>query len=203
MNHDSTTATSAELFLAQLRSQTAASHKNLEELPVSTSLLSSNVTKESYAHYLTLMHDVVADTEARIFPLTNSIIPDLAERRKLAAITADLKHLGVTKDNYKPIYNLPENVTTAFALGILYVIEGSSLGGRFILNNINSVLAFDENGGATYFAGYGNKSGSLWKHFLQNLTVYQTQHDCAEEIIAGADFAFRSVHEHFSENSRA
>lgn len=203
MSYDSLTTTQAEQFLALLRSETAASHKSLERLPVSESILSPTVNKESYANYLSLMYDIIADTEASIFPVVRGVVPDLGQRSKKQAIACDLINLGVKKSESKIVFVESGNMSTAFALGILYVIEGSSLGGRFILNHISAALGFDAENGARYFAGYGNKTGQMWKNFLETVTSYEAGHDCGAAIIAGADYAFRAIHQHFSVHSQA
>jgi len=185
-------------FLEHLRAHTADSHKNLESLPVSVSITSPNVTAEAYAHYLNLMSDVIKDTEDHIFALLENIFPDLEERRKSQLLDADLAFLNYTKTNFsKPFTNTISEFSIPFAMGILYVVEGSSLGGRFILKNLQSALGYEENG-VTYFNGYGNKTGSSWKNFLNILTSYEATHNNGDQIVAGADFAFKAIHQHFS-----
>jgi len=184
-------------FLDQLRADTADSHKNLEKLPLSMSIMSPTVSAEAYALYLNRMHDVVKNTEETIFPLLQNIFPDLEERRKLQLINADLSFLNAPKTEFKSPFTLSEKISVPFAIGILYVVEGSSLGGRFILKNLQTALGYDQEG-VSYFNGYGNKTGSSWKHFLNVLTAYEEQNNVGDEIIAGADFAFQAIHSHFS-----
>lgn len=92
-------------------------------------------------------------------------------------------------------------MSVPFAIGIMYVVEGSTLGGRFILKNIQDALGYDETNGASYFAGYGNKTGSHWKKFLKELTDFEKQTNLENEIINGADYGFRIIYEHLSVNS--
>ena len=89
---------------------------------------------------------------------------------------------GYNKPVASPVFNI-ENQTTAFALGILYVVEGSSLGGRFILKNLETIPGLDNGKGVSYFTGYGNKTGSQWKNFLNFLTTYEEENNCEDEII--------------------
>src|SRR6478672_3391431 len=98
------TVTPADLFLGRLRTQTNPAHKALENLAVSTAILSPKVNVESYAHYLTLMHDVISDTEKNIFPVLNHIIPDLSSRAKRESLEADLQHLGFAKSSFKAVF---------------------------------------------------------------------------------------------------
>lgn len=183
-------------FLNTLKTQTASSHKRLENLPVSSCILSPEMKIEDYAHYLSLMYDVHYSTEQNIFPLLSSVIDDLNEREKKHLIAADLAHLTYNIPVPTPVFKL-ENITIPFALGILYVVEGSSLGGRFILKNLETIPGLHEEKGVTYFAGYGNKTGSNWKTFLNLLTAYQEKYNCENEIIKGAVYAFDAIHDHF------
>lgn len=191
-------------FLNNLRNKTSESHKELEELPISKSIVNPKITVEEYALYLSLMHDVVRDMEEEIYPLLSDHIPDLSERKKAQWILADLKHVGIEKKQHlSPFTNTNgAEQSVPFAMGIMYVVEGSTLGGRFILKNIQESLGFDENNGASYFAGYANKTGSYWKKFVSSLTDFEAENNAEEEIIAGADYAFRVIHKHLSDNSR-
>lgn len=190
-------------FLDNLRSTTAPSHTSLEALPISASIMNPKVTNSEYALYLDLMHDVVKDAEENIFPALANIVTDLKDRNKNHLLEQDLKTLGHTKKNTeaKPLSESLENPSKAFAMGIFYVIEGSSLGGRVILKNINAALGHDIENGASYFGGYAGQTGSYWKNFLGQLTQYEAENNNADEIIAGANYAFNAISSHFTENA--
>ncbi len=190
-------------FFENLRQATARSHKDLESLPISVSIIDPNVTKAEYAAYLLLMRDVVADTEENIFPLLEGIIPDLEQRAKARYIDKDLASLGIeaSSTHLKPMTRNLKEISTAFALGIMYVVEGSSLGGRVILKNINTALGYNADNGASYFAGYGGQTGSYWKNFLSVVGEYEAKGQYGEEIIEGANFAFDAINAHFRDNA--
>ena len=186
-------------FLEDLRAETAEAHKRLEALPVSAAITSPKVTNAEYVLYLNLMHDIIRDTERNVFHLISDIIPDIDSRRKLQWLENDLSALGISMANTPT--NLQKNFSIPFALGVMYVVEGSSLGGRYILKNISSALGHDDDKGAQYFSGYGNTTGSLWKNFLAAITKYEEEHQCSDEIIEGAIFAFDAIYHHFSQNA--
>ena len=183
-------------FLENLKSQTATAHKNLESLPVSASILSPNMKISDYCHYLSLMYDVHKSTQEMVFPLLKNFISDLEERAKTQLILDDLSFLNYTKKESVCIFN-NQDINVPFALGILYVIEGSTLGGRFILKNIETIPGLDQQNGVSYFTGYGNKTGSYWKAFLNELTAYENENQCADDIIKGAVYAFDCIYNHF------
>jgi heme oxygenase len=188
-------------FLDKLKNQTATAHRQLESLPVSASILSPQMKIADYCHYLSLMYDVHHSTQEIVFPLLKDHIPDLAEREKTQLLTDDLSFLHYTKNNTVSVFdNIDINVP--FALGILYVIEGSTLGGRFILKNIETIPGLDQQQGVSYFTGYGNKTGSYWKTFLNQLTAYEQKNNNQDEIIKGAVYAFDSIYNHFLNTTR-
>lgn len=189
-------------FPERLKRITSEAHVNLEKLPISVSIVSPDVTKEQYAHYLNLMHDVVKDAEENIFGKLDGIIDNIPERKKSHLLEKDLEVLGYQKESYlTPISAELKNISIPFALGVMYVIEGSTLGGRFILKNINNTLGYLENEGASYFAGYGNTTGSQWKNFMSQLARYEAETKNDVEIIEGANFAFNAINRHFTANT--
>lgn len=183
-------------FLERLKNQTANAHKNLENLPVSSSILSPDLQISDYCHYLALMYEVHKSTQDHIFPLLSGVFPDLEERKKMHLIENDLDFLNYKITGSNAVFR-DHDISIPFAIGIVYVVEGSSLGGRYILKNIETIPVLSNQNGVSYFAGYGNKTGSYWKGFLSALTEYQEKHNCEEEIIEGAVYAFDCIHNHF------
>lgn len=186
-----------ELFLTQLRHATAPMHEALEQTPLSTALLRPDVTLNHYTAYLQRMHGVISFCEAQVFPLIENVITDLAERRKLHLIERDLAGLtphGATFSNpYAPF----KTAAIPFALGYMYVVEGSTLGGRVILKQLVQKLPINEQSGGTFFAGYGGETSAKWKSFLQQFGTYVIEQACENETIAGAQHAFNSIARHF------
>lgn len=187
-------------FLDNLRSKTSESHKQLELLPISQAIVDPTITVAQYAMYLNLMYDVIENLETKIYPILNEVISDLEDRKKAHFIVNDLKVIGVKRKEQISLFQDVHKMSVPFAMGIIYVVEGSTLGGRFIVKNIQESLGYDEENGASYFSGYGNKTGSFWKKFLNYLTDFETLTNSQQEIIAGADYAFTIIAKHLSEN---
>lgn len=82
----------------------------------------------------------------------------------------------------------PQPGTEAEALGMLYVLEGSLLGGRVILR------AVAEAGGDTdqlgFLAPYGEETGRQWRSFLQVLERSLQEEAQVEQACLGAQRAF-------------
>ncbi len=181
-----------ELFAHILKVSTAASHEALESAQLSKDIVSPILIAGRYADYLRAMHTVVSDVENRIFPMVAQVVPDLEYRRKADRIASDLKSLGSV---VPPGVELFGHIhSEAFALGIFYVVEGSVLGGRYILQNIKTALP---GAGISYFEGYGNATGQMWKSFVHALNQYADSDDVRETVIRGADHAFKTIHAYF------
>ena len=188
-----------DLFLKNLKEATADMHQALERLPLSASIIDPAVTVTNYQDYLLNMFPIVLDLEQNLYPMLQGIVPDLDQRRKLPLLLQDLKMLDVEVPGMSqlPLTGSGENMHIPFAMGILYVMEGSTLGGRMIGNNIQKALGFTPASGAKYFAGYGPATGSMWKSFLQHLETFRASQNAGEEIIRGAQFAFTTIYHHF------
>lgn len=189
----------SETFLERLRTKTADSHTKLEELPVSKSIMKPNVTQQEYINYLQLMHDVIKDAERNVFPsLSHIVADDLIDKNRTERLEKDLQLLGQPKTDCKTVFENASGYSNAFALGILYVLEGSTLGGRVIYKNINTALGLDADSGLFYFAGYGGQTGSHWRTFLETVIKYESDNNAEEEITAGAEFAYKTIAKHFT-----
>jgi len=95
----------------------------------------------------------------------------LAPRRRLHLLAADLAAVGCLPQAVAalPLCPLPVLRNAAEAFGSLYVMEGSTLGGRVIERNVDRCLGLDRLSGCSYFAGYGAATGPMWRSFLARL----------------------------------
>lgn len=192
--------TKEEHFLAHLRQATAAQHKQLEATNISANLLRADVSKEMYMNYLAHMQGVIAFAEQQVYPTLAHLFADMPSRQKLAAINSDMDVLAqqVPLPQSKPLNSGMKDRGVATAMGYMYVIEGSTLGGRILLKHIKNTLGYDEQAGARFFSGYGAETGTLWKSFLAVLTSYAVREGQEEEVIKGANQAFAAIENHFS-----
>lgn len=116
-------------------------------------------------------------------------------RARLPALRADLGRLGLAASE---IDALPQctaaaglAATEAEALGALYVMEGSTLGGQLITRELGG-LPWWPAGGLTYFDPHGRATGLRWRETLARLEAAPPeQHDT---LIEAADRAFRLLH---------
>jgi heme oxygenase len=62
-------------------------------------------------------------------------------------------------------------------LGVLYVIEGSSLGGQLILKELQQRHGLTTETGARFFTGYGERISAQWRSFGDAVNTLVCAHD--------------------------
>ena len=196
MTHDTVFAT-GHAFLDKLRKNTSTPHQKLERISLTASLMDPAVSVHDYVRYLVAMREIVAWCERTVFPEVSGIVADVDRRRKLDAIEADLvafRH--VQKNNvvrfcpYVQVPSLPE------ALGVMYAIEGSSLGGIVIYKQLSRHRFINESN-VNFLTVYGKHTARYWKDFLQALSDYVREHPVEDRIIEGARSAFEEIYNYF------
>jgi heme oxygenase len=156
---------------AQLRAATKLPHHALDHHPLLTPLLRPAPRLDDYAAALAALHGVYAVAEAAIldFLAPRPGLFDYAARRKLPALEADLVALAALGHSGTPVtmagQSLPPLTNVGELVGMLYTIEGSTRGGRFIYRQLRQGLG--EAAPLSFFAGYGEASEQRWQEFWQ------------------------------------
>ncbi|WP_277758247.1 biliverdin-producing heme oxygenase [Pseudomonas sp. A34-9] len=97
---------------------------------------------------------------------------DLTPRLKTPTLRRDLQALGVTPqvlDNLPMCARLPVIDSSAACLGVLYVLEGATLGGQILRREISARLGLEADNGAAFLDIYGAATGRRWRDFIEYL----------------------------------
>jgi heme oxygenase (biliverdin-IX-beta and delta-forming) len=181
------------MFLQNLRSETASSHSTLEQNPYSIALMSPTVMLEDYSNYLQKLYGFVFGFETNVYPLLRNIDPEIELRRKTKLMQNDFQHLQIDFSNLPVVSkehfekNYPDILS---ALGGLYVLEGSMLGGVMIKKHLVEKLGDNVNENTQYLTGYGSETGKIWKNFLNTLTNNAANVETQNIIINSAKNTF-------------
>jgi len=190
------------MFLENLRSRTAHQHSLLEQNTASKNLLAPAVSAADYAAYLSLLYGFVKGFETVVFPMLQHSITDVEQRRKTHLLVSDLNRLGIDEGGiaFIPDYFFVKLYhSNATALGGMYVLEGSVLGGAFIFKHLQARFGIDALAGkANYFTAYGHETGSRWRNFLQTFCLASAGSE--EEVIQSASQTF-SILQHWFEHT--
>ncbi|HEX8325236.1 MAG TPA: biliverdin-producing heme oxygenase [Tepidisphaeraceae bacterium] len=150
----------------RLREQTRASHERIESV---LDLMRPGLTLERYARLLERWHGF-EQTWERVGPaVLGGRVPGgfFDARRRLPMLRADLLAVGLTADHVDALPAVPDNALpwhdAPAALGVLYVIEGSTLGGQHVAKFIRGHLPLTAEHGISYFSSYGPDVGKRWR----------------------------------------
>lgn len=177
-----------------IKDATKAGHQDTEKKVV---LRIKQIKNER--HYLELLkcfYAYFSAVERAIAPHINaSTLPDHQDRRNSSYIKADIQELGGDLTNL-PSASAPTVTNAVEAMGALYVLEGSIMGGPYIVQMLRK-LGIDR--GFAFFSGYGENSGKMWHAFTEALDkLPQSAHE-EEKAVEAAVETFRKFGDVFEQ----
>ncbi len=183
----------------QLKEQTRKDHALLEKKLLDR--ISAIAHVPDYVALLSVLYGYYSAVENKLACVfENQSAADFFNRRKAARILDDIAfHVP---DYQQPVLcaRLPEVTSFHSALGVLYVLEGSTLGGRIIAQLISRKL--DVDAGFTFFLSYGDDVDTMWSSFKRVLQEpYSSEQET--EVITGALQTFRTFYYWLSEHEQA
>jgi heme oxygenase len=142
----------------QLREVTRPAHEQMEK---TLNLLRPRFGREELAHLLGRWYGFIAVWEPASFATFGPAMQDyLSARRKLPMLNDDLAKLAMDPATLPRIDPTPLGWTDpSRALGTLYVLEGSTLGGQVIVKKVREQFGIE----SAYFSGYGHDTGARWQ----------------------------------------
>jgi heme oxygenase len=154
-----------------LRQATRTAHGRIERaLP----LFDRSLTRGGYVRVLEALYGFYAPLE----PLCeseagpNGAALGLKARRKTPLLVADLAVLGHAHRDIQALPScrtLPEVTEPSQALGVLYVLEGATLGGQIIAIRLREVLGVEAVSGGAFFACYGDETRVMWRRLAAHV----------------------------------
>ncbi|CAM3100285.1 biliverdin-producing heme oxygenase [Pseudomonas floridensis] len=157
-------------LLDALRNQTSQLHSQLEKrMP----FFSSRLDADLYLRLMQAYYGLYAPLEAAL--RSSALAPSalvLHERIKTPALVEDLHALGMADQDIERLplcCRLPVIDSPGACLGVLYVLEGATLGGQVLRREVERRFGLDETSGAAFLDVYGTDTGPRWKAFLNYL----------------------------------
>lgn len=125
--------------------------------------------------------------------LASGAVPDdfnLLPRLKADTLRADLRALGATADDLPLCEDLPVIDSSAGSLGVLYVLEGATLGGQILRREIAARLNLDADNGAAFLDVYGAATGRRWREFIEYLSNRPMAASERAAVVSAAQITF-------------
>lgn len=172
-----------------LKEKTKALHDQVEEKLKSQKIMDQSFSLQEYHQLLRSNYYFLLEFEEAVFAnISGETKMQLHgdERRKLPMILKDLADFEAVKPADSKTVSIKNE---AEALGIMYVMEGSTLGGNIIAKNLAKNPSFNKVS-FNYFGFYGEKTGSLWKNFKEIIEEKALTAD-SQDFLDGANRAYR------------
>jgi heme oxygenase len=174
----------ADELLVRLRRATAAAHRGVEARLFPAGL-QDRASYVAMLQVLLALHEPVEGWLAKL-PGLPALGIDPAERRKAPRLRADLAALGVDEP---PAARPACGGTSAMpeALGAIYVLEGSTLGGRVLLEQVRVRLGDVP---TNFLLGYGTETARYWRRtraaLVEGVRTDSDPADAEQRLIAAA-----------------
>jgi heme oxygenase len=151
-----------------LKEQTKTNHQLLEKKLVAK--MRAIRSTAGYGNLLSVFYSYFGGLELLIDKhLNTEYLPDYGHRRKASALITDLAFLGTPLPALAGQNALPVIENHLQAMGALYVIEGSTLGGKIIAAMIGKQLGITK--GLSFFESYGENTMLMWEKFKTVLNL--------------------------------
>lgn len=145
-----------------LKARTREEHAALEKTFLQ--IIRGINSKVDYAELLLKLYGYYHALEKSMHPyLVESEVVDYNSRRKSGQLMNDLDQLMSYRNDVHLCTELPGVNSYCSALGAMYVLEGSTLGGKIIAGMLSARL--NSNSGFGFFQSYGDATGEMWSRF--------------------------------------
>jgi heme oxygenase len=149
------------LIATRLRQATKAAHHRLDHHPLLAALLDPAINYQCYGDALAALHGVFSAAESLV---AKQEMDDFPYRSRTPALDADLAELGRIPFPFTGCLPAPD--IAGAHIGLLYVLEGSALGGQVLARQLR--LALGAECPLRFFTGQGEiATASRWAAFWQ------------------------------------
>ncbi|MFE2288052.1 biliverdin-producing heme oxygenase [Streptomyces sp. NPDC059443] len=194
-------APSAPTLTERLRSSTRAWHDRLEATGFATAMIAGTLPLDRYVGQLAAYQVVLEVLEGELSRATSLPVGSVwsADLDKLALVESDVKYFadapGAARAAAEAEAFVREIRATAVAeseglLGILYVMEGSTLGGLVLRPYVAKAYGLDATDGVAY---YGSGDRGRWADFTARLNGVLTEPGPQDRVLAAAQRAYEHI----------
>lgn len=188
-----------------LRQATDAAHERLHHLPAFASLAAGRIGRDEYVALLRRLLGFHRAVEAALAaaPSLRPFGIAIEERRRAPLLEADLDALDAMPGLAAPPVAPPvaplaaPPASAAAAMGWLYVVEGSTLGGRHLARGLDGLLGEAE-AGRRFLLGHGARHGAMWRACCEAIEQCGATPGGMAAMIEGANDAFRCFEDWFA-----
>lgn len=177
-------------ILDEIKHQTKSSHQQVEKVLIHE--LKNLRNKDDYGKLLERLFLFYKPIEVILHnTIDDSMIPDISKRKHTHHILRDLELLDYQMENTPQKSSL--NITTpSYAFGVLYVIEGSTMGGQIISKMLHSKIEMGGLDATNYFSSYREDNHAMWTAFRNHILELEKALN-PNEMLRGAKDTFEKL----------
>lgn len=194
------------MILELLKEKTRANHSGIEKNELLSSLMSPELSVEMYLKVLEKFYGFFSPLEKNMAAEWSRLVFDemIKARLKTPLLEKDLSYFGWSPEKIKSVpvcSSLPGLDSEGKRIGVLYVAEGSTLGGQMIVKALKSSLGITRESGGSFFDGYGPKTAVMWGETRRIIEDFSAEReDVQSEILLSAADTFEKLKKWFEKN---
>lgn len=181
--------------MAVLKASTAEQHQAVENLmPFFREQFSLEDYTLTLAAFLGFFEPV--EQSLRFAADWSAVGIDINDRSRAHLLRNDLRALGLTVSAMESLpraSSLPPIENLESALGCLYVLEGSKLGGQVIGRELARRFGIDASTGASFFLSHGPRVGDMWREFCSVVRMQSRRPGSRHLAVDAAKQTFASL----------
>lgn len=201
---ESTRETTKTIML-ELKQSTKPLHDATEKHEFQKLLGTGKINRNDYVTYLEQLYCIHSSLAKCLSeskeskPGVNEVVKD--RHLDLTNLENDLGHFEVTGKQVKPL-KATENFVGTFSgmkteipeslLGVLYVLEGSTHGAKYMAKTLRDGLGLSDRDGSSYFDRYQEKQMEYWLEFKKSMNEQNFSDNVQSEIIEQAKSTFQA-----------
>ncbi len=174
----------------RLKVETAASHKDTEKTLHFEKTISS---KESYLKLLKGFYGFYLPVEKDLLKFGGEFEAmgiQIRQRLKSDLLTQDMRSLGLNETSaIKVCPSIPRISSLASAMGVLYVLEGSTMGGQIISKKLREALILETD--KSFHNPYGKETMPMWMGFKGALDKVKANEE--DDVVEAAKATFKCL----------
>jgi heme oxygenase len=199
--------TERQPIMQRLRAETSDLHSHAESRSLQRDIAKGEVDRAAFAAYLGQLYHVHGALEAALREAAERH-PEIAtlatpDRMRVPDLDRDLAHYGADPTRIEAgsaatrFIELVEHTSTTnpvALLGALYVLEGSTNGGRFLAHVLRKSWGVDGEG-LSYLDPYGERQQEQWASFKREMDAAAFDADQQDALVAMARHTFEAIAE--------
>ncbi len=192
-------------IMQRLREETSDLHSHAESRILQREIAKGTVERSAFVAYLGQLYAVHDALEsalrdvARSHPAISALatadrmrVPDLDDDLEFYGVDREQLQVGGAAKKFVSLVEQKRDSDPVALLGALYVLEGSTNGGRFLAKVLRKSWALDDHG-VSYFDPYGDQQGPVWAAFKLGMDEASFDNRHEDAIVEMARKTFEAI----------